>query len=73
MTTEMVIALFAALVFGAATTAIAIMNYEANASLAALAPKSALTATCAQHWLAEYDAGRPVVFRGQPTRTCTLR
>ncbi len=71
MTTETMIAVFAALVLGAATAAVAMINYEANASLAAFAPKSALTAAYAQNRLAGYDASGAAIFRGQLTRTCT--
>jgi hypothetical protein len=39
MSTETMIALFAALVFGAATAAVAILNYEINASLVAVDPQ----------------------------------
>jgi hypothetical protein len=71
MTSEMMIAVFAALFFGAAMAAVAIINYEANVSLAAFARKSALTAAYAQNWVAGHDASGAVIFRGQPTRTCT--
>ena len=65
------IAVFAALVFGAAMAAVAIINYEANASLAAFTPKSALTTTYAQNWVVGHDAGGAVIFRGPLPRTCT--
>ena len=71
VTTETMIALSAAVAFAAATTAVAMINYQANVSLAASAPKGALTAAYGQNWLAGYDASAAAIFRGQLTRTCT--
>jgi hypothetical protein len=72
MSTEAMIALFAALVFGAATAAVAIMNYEINASLVALDPECVPAAVCTPNWVAGYDASGPAIYRGHPTRTCVL-
>jgi hypothetical protein len=71
MTSEMMIAVFAGLVFGTAIAAVAIINYEVNASLAAFAPKSALTAAYVQNWVVGHDASGAVIFRGPLPRTCT--
>lgn len=72
MSTEAMIALFAALVFGTATAAVAIINYEINASLATLDPQSVPAAVCTPTWVAGYDASGAAIYRGQLTRTCVL-
>jgi hypothetical protein len=72
MSTEAMIALFAALVFGTATAAVAIINYEINASLATLDPQSVPAAACTPNWVAGYDVGGAAIYRGQPTRICVL-
>ena len=72
MSTETMIALSAAVVFGIATAAVAMINYEANASLAALAPQSAPTSVYAHHRVEGYDTDRAAIFRGQLTRSCTF-
>jgi hypothetical protein len=70
MSTEAIIALLA-LVFGTATAAVAIVDHELNASLAALDPQSFPGAVCAQDWLAGYDTGS-VIYRGQMAQPCIL-
>ena len=70
MTTETVIALIAALAFGAATAAVAILNYQANAAIEAFAPKRPLMAAYAQNRLPGYDAGGAAMSRWPLTRTC---
>lgn len=72
MSTEAMIALFAALVFGTATAAVAIINYEINAPLVALDPQRAPAAVCTPSWMAGYDARGPAIYRGQLTRACVL-
>jgi len=69
MSTETMIALSAAVVFGIATAAVAMINYEATASLAELAPQSAPAAVYAHHRVAGYDTDRAEILRGQPTRS----
>jgi len=71
VTAETMIALSAAVVFAAATTAVAMINYQANVSLAASAPNGTLTAAYGQNWPAGYDASSAAIFRAQLTRTCT--
>lgn len=72
MSTEAMIALFAALIFGTATAAVAIINYEINASLTALDPQSVPAAVCAPNWVAGYDAAGAAMYRAPLTRTCVL-
>jgi hypothetical protein len=72
MSTEAMIALFAALVFGTATAAVAIINYEINASLVALDREGVSAAVCTPNWVAGYDASGAALYRGQLTRTCML-
>jgi len=71
MFTETMVALSAALVFGAATAAVAMINYEANASLAALDARRAAAAVHAQNRAAGCDTGAQAIFGGQLTRICT--
>ncbi len=72
MSTKAMIALFAALVFGTAAVAVAIVNHEINASLAALDPESAPASVCPQNWAPGYDTTGAAIFREQATRGCPL-
>jgi hypothetical protein len=65
MSTATMIAVAAALVLGAATAAVAMINYEVNASLAAFAPQNDPAAVSAQHPVAGYDTNEAAIFRAQ--------
>jgi hypothetical protein len=65
MSTGTMITLAAALILGAATAAMAMINYEVNASLAAFAPQNDPAAVSAQHRVAGCDTNEPAIFRGQ--------
>jgi hypothetical protein len=65
MSTETMIAVAAALVLGAGTTAVAMINYEANASLVAFAPQHNPAAVSAQNPVAGCDTNEAPIFRGQ--------
>lgn len=71
MSTETMIALFATVVSGMATAAAAMINHEANASLAALAPQDDPAAVYPQHRV-RYDNSGAAIFRGQLTRAGPL-
>jgi hypothetical protein len=73
MFAEIMIALSAALLLGTAMAAVAIINHEANASLAALDPQKAPAAVHAKDWVAGYDTNGTAALRSQLTRTCRLR
>lgn len=72
MSSETMIALAAALVFGAATVALAMLNYEINTSVAPLALQSNPAAVSAENRAAGCDTNGAAIFRGQLTRTCPL-
>lgn len=61
-----------ALVVGAATAALAVVNYEANASLAALDAPSASAAARSQNLVTGYDNSGAAIFWTQPTGACLL-
>jgi hypothetical protein len=65
MSTETMIALAAALVLGAGTAAVAMINYEANTSLAAFAPQNEPAAVSVQNPVAGCDTDESTIFRGQ--------
>ena len=65
MSTETTIALTAALVLGASTAAVAMINYEANAPLAAFAPQNDPAAVSAQNPVAGCDTDEAPIFQGQ--------
>jgi hypothetical protein len=65
MSTETMIALAAALVLSAGTAAVAMINDEANASLAAVAPQNDPAAVSAQKPVAGCDTNESTIFRGQ--------
>jgi hypothetical protein len=65
MSTQTMIALAAALLLGAAAVAVATINYEVNASLAAFAPGNNPAAVSAQNPVAGYDTNESAIFRGQ--------
>jgi hypothetical protein len=65
MSTQTMIALAAALVLGAGTAAVAMINYEANASLAAFVPQNAPAAVSAQNPVADCDTNESTIFRVQ--------
>jgi hypothetical protein len=64
MSTETKIALAVALVLGA-TPAVAMINYEANAPLAAFAPQNDPAAVSAQNPVAGCDTDEATIFQGQ--------
>lgn len=70
MFSDTIIALAAVLLLGTAIAAVAIINYEANASLAALDPRSAPAAVYAKDWVAGHDTRGAAILRSQLTRTC---
>jgi hypothetical protein len=65
MSTQTMIALAAAFVLGAAAAAVATINYEVNASLAAFAPQNDLAAVSAQNPVASCDTDEAPIFQGQ--------
>jgi len=65
MSTETMIAVAAALVLGASTAAVAMINYEANAPLAAFAPQNDPAAVSAQKPVAGCDTDEAPIFQGQ--------
>jgi hypothetical protein len=65
MSTQIMIALAAALVLGAATAAVAMINYEANAPLAAFPSQNDPAAVSAQNPVAACDTDAAPIFRGQ--------
>jgi hypothetical protein len=65
MSTETMIAVAAALVLGAGTAAVAMINYEANAPLAAFAPQNDPAAVSAQNPVAGCDTDEAPIFQGQ--------
>jgi len=65
MSTGTMIALAAALVLGAATAAVAMINHEVNASLAAFVPQNAPAAVTAQNPLTGCDTDESAIFREQ--------
>ena len=65
MSTETMIALTEALIFGASTAAVAMINYEANAPLAAFAPQNDPAAVSAQNPVAGCDTDEAPIFQGQ--------
>jgi hypothetical protein len=54
-----------ALVLGAATAAVAIINHEVNTSIAAFAPQNDLAAVSAQNPVAGCDTDEAPIFQGQ--------
>jgi hypothetical protein len=65
MSIQTMVALAAALVLGAATAAVAMINHEVNASLAAVAPQNDPAAVSAQNPVAGCDTNEAPIFRGQ--------
>jgi hypothetical protein len=65
MSTETMIAVAAALVLGAGTVAVAMINYEVNAPLAAFAPRNDPAAVSAQNPVAGCDTDEAPIFQGQ--------
>jgi hypothetical protein len=65
MSTETMIAVAAALVLGAGTAAVAMINYEANVPLAAFAPQNDPAAVSAQNPVAGCDTDEASIFQGQ--------
>jgi len=65
MSTETMIAVAAALVLGAGTAAVAMINYEANAPLAVFAPQNDPAAVSAQNPVAGCDTDEAPIFQGQ--------
>jgi hypothetical protein len=65
MSTQTMVGLAAALVLGAGTAAVAMINYEANAPLAAFAPENDPAAVSAQNPLAGCDTDEAPIFQGQ--------
>jgi hypothetical protein len=64
MSSETMIALAAALVFGAATVALAVLNYEVNTSLAPLALQGSPATICADNRTAGCDTNGASFFDG---------
>jgi len=65
MSTQTMVGLAAALVLGAATAAVAIINHEANTSIAAFAPQNDPAAVSAQNPAASCDTDEAPIFQGQ--------
>jgi hypothetical protein len=65
MSSETMIALAAALILGAGTAAVATINYEVNASLAAFASQNDPATVAAQNPVAGCDTNEAPIFRGQ--------
>ena len=65
MSTETMITVAAALVLGAGTAAVAMINSEANAPLAAFAPRNDPAAVSAQNPVAGCDTNEAPIFQGQ--------
>jgi hypothetical protein len=65
MSTDTMIAVAAALVLGAGTAAVAMINYEANAPLAAFAPQNDPAAVSTQNPVAGCDTDEAPIFQGQ--------
>ena len=65
MSTETMIGLAVVLALGAATVAVAMTNYEVNASLAAFAPQNDPAVVAARNPVAGCDTNEPPIFRGQ--------
>jgi hypothetical protein len=65
MSTGTMIALAAALILGAATAAVAMINYEVNASVVAFASQNDPAAVAAQNTVAGCDTNEAPIFRGQ--------
>jgi hypothetical protein len=63
MSTDTMIAIAAALVIGAGTAAVAMINYEANAPLAAFAPQNDPAAVAIQHPVASCDTTKHPFFK----------
>jgi hypothetical protein len=65
MSTQIMIALAAALVLGAATAAVAMINYEVNASLAAFPPQNDPAAVSTRNPVVGCETNEAPIFRGQ--------
>lgn len=65
MSTQTMTALAAALLLGAATAAVAVINYDVNASPAASTPQNNAAAVAAQNPGAGCDTNEAPIFRGQ--------
>jgi hypothetical protein len=65
MSTDRMIAAAAALILGAGTAAVAMINYEANAPLVAFAPQNDPAAVSTQNPLAGCDTDEAPIFQGQ--------
>ena len=65
MSTETMIAVTAALVLGASRAAVAMINYEAHAPLAAFAPQNDPAAVSVQNPVAGCDTDETPIFQGQ--------
>ena len=65
MSTDTILAVAAALVLGAGIAAVAMINYEANAPLAAFAPQNDPAAVSAQNPAAGCDTDEAPIFQGQ--------
>ena len=65
MSTKTTIGLAVVLALGAATAAVAMTNYEVNASLAAFAAQNDPAAAAAQNPVAGCDTNEAPIFRGQ--------
>jgi hypothetical protein len=70
MSSETMIAIAAALAFGAATVALAMLNYEVNISLAPLVLQSRAAAACAENRPTECDTSG--IFQWPPRQACPL-
>jgi hypothetical protein len=65
MSIQTMVGLAAALVLGAATAAMAIINHEVNTSIAAFAPQNDLAAVSAQNPVTDCDTDEAPIFQGQ--------